>query len=159
MLNSGVLFFQFISEASVSSISRLSNVKRKLVFYFRQVGSPLLRDLVPSNLWVDCQSQITVNFGTFFFCCYFKSLYYSMTMGKCTNCFCVIKTYTLLLPGAFEWCPLILNKSFLHWLQIAAMALRDFGLDFPCRICFSMFIMECEWTVGFLLNSKSFSIK
>lgn len=82
-------------------------------------------------------------------------------MGKCANCFCVIEMYTFLLPGAFEWCPLIVTKSFLqqHWLQIAAVALRDFSLDFPCRIGFSMFIMECERTVRFLHNSKSFSIK
>lgn len=46
--------------------------------------------------------RFPVPMGLFCRYCYCKSLYYSMTVGKCANCFCVIEVSVFLLPGAFE---------------------------------------------------------
>lgn len=93
--------------------------------------------------------------GLFCCYCYHKSLYYSMTVGKCASC-CVIEMPAFLLPDAFEWYPLILIKSF-QWknlLQIATMTLRNFTFDFQCRMFFSIFIVKYKRTVGFWILLK-----
>lgn len=84
-----------------------------------------------------------------------------MSVEKCVNCFCLVEIFTFLLPGAFEYYSLILTKSFL-WkslLQIATMTLSDYSFVLPCRIGFIIFIIKCEWTIGFLCISKFYSTK
>lgn len=48
--HSRALSLQFISEASVPDIPGVGNAKKKLVFYYIQVGFPPPQDLVASNL-------------------------------------------------------------------------------------------------------------